>query len=233
MALMPSWGGDRMQRSELGDLLKLEVDLIPKGNHNRPGVAIAPKFITIHNTDNTDPGADAHAHARYLNKTGYYIHNGMKIWTSWHYSVDDVRVVNHLPVNEEGYHAHQQANMSSVGIEICMNKGIDQAAANLRAARLVAALLYDLGIGIDALRKHQDWTGKQCPRLLLGPTEWQGFKNMVSGALKVTEGPRGDFVAPAAERVPIEHDSVPAEDIPPDIEHVPIPREFLSTSSGV
>jgi hypothetical protein len=73
---------------------------------------------------------------------------------SWHYTIDDKVVVNHLPLDEEGYHAHEDANMSSIGIEICMNEGIDRAAADLRAARLAAALLYDLRLDADVLKKN-------------------------------------------------------------------------------
>ena len=56
-----------------------------------------------------------------------------------------------------------------------MHREIDQPAADARAARLVAALLVDLrlGLGRDAIRTHQFWTGKACPTLLL--PRWQPF----------------------------------------------------------
>ncbi len=41
-------------RKKLGESLNLEIDLIPESNSNRSGIRITPRFITIHNTDNTD-----------------------------------------------------------------------------------------------------------------------------------------------------------------------------------
>lgn len=216
-----------MQREEFELLVNLEVDLIPQGMHNRPETIIDPKYVTIHNTSNTDAGADARAHARYLSKTGYYMYKGKKIWTSWHYTVDDKRVVNHLPLDEEGYHAHQEANTSSIGIEICMNAGIDRAAADLRAARVTAALLYDLGLSADAIKTHQDWTGKKCPELLLAAGKWKAFKDTVISEFNTIDPPQGDAVPALMLRKPEEQDA-PLE----DVDHEPIPKEFLSAPNA-
>jgi len=92
--------------------------------------------------------------------------NLKKNWVSWHYTVDDKRVVKHLPTNEKGWHAGP-GNQESIGIEICMNSGIDQAAAFDRTARLAAALLHDLGLSLTDVVTHRFWTGKKCPQLLL------------------------------------------------------------------
>ena len=41
--------------------------IVPKGNENiRPGYAMNPKYITIHETDNYSVGANARNHAIYL-----------------------------------------------------------------------------------------------------------------------------------------------------------------------
>ncbi len=190
-----------MDRQELDSLINIEDNLIPAEKHNRPGDKIRPTYITIHNTGNSTTGADARAHAKYLNKTGYYVHNGKKIWTSWHFTVDDERAVRHLPLNELAYHAHSRANGSSLAIEICMDNGSDQDAANLRAARLVAALMYDLALPISRVRTHHDWTGKACPELLLddgrpGRT-WDAFKETVLSQYRGIE-PAKEF--PAEDR---------------------------------
>jgi N-acetylmuramoyl-L-alanine amidase CwlA len=165
-----------MDRSELGQLLNLSEELIPVGKQNRPGTRIRPSFVTMHNTSNANAGADARAHSRFVRNTGYYMHNGKKNWVSWHYSVDDRCVLKHLPANEKGYHAGS-GNSVSIGIEVCMHQGIDRAEADLRAARLAAALLFDFGLGIGALRTHKSWTGKLCPTLLL--SHWASFVRKV------------------------------------------------------
>lgn len=115
-----------MTRQEFAALLNLEENIVPIGRRNRPGHLNVPKFVTIHNTDNSNTGADARAHGRFLINTGHYMLNGKQHWVSWHYSVDDKRIVKHLPLNEKAFHA-ASANGQSIAIEVCMNKGIDQA----------------------------------------------------------------------------------------------------------
>jgi len=41
-------------------------DLIPIERANRPGYALTPKFITIHDTGNPNVGANAKAHSIYI-----------------------------------------------------------------------------------------------------------------------------------------------------------------------
>ncbi len=94
-----------MTRQEIINSLNLEENFIPEGRRNRPGSANVAKYITIHNTDNTNVGADARSHGRFLINPGYYILEGKQHWVSWHYSVDDNRVVKHLPLDEKAYHA--------------------------------------------------------------------------------------------------------------------------------
>lgn len=160
-------------RKKVGESLNLELDYIPESNSNRPGTKIIPKFITIHNTDNTSRGADARAHARYVKGS-----DARKRKVSWHYTVDDKRSIKHLPVNEKGWHAGSgKGNKKSIGIEICMNDGIDQEASNRRAATLAAILMYDLDIPLEKVVTHKHWTGKNCPRLLL--RDWDSFKQQI------------------------------------------------------
>lgn len=155
-----------MNRTELGKSLNLSVELIAKGRPNRSGRLISPTYVTIHNTSNDGPGADADAHSRFVRNKGYYEWIGKKRFVSWHYSVDDKQVIKHLPINEHAIHAGP-GNGQSIAIEICMHKGIDQSSANSRAARLVAALMNDLGIARDKIVPHKHWTNKTCPVLLL------------------------------------------------------------------
>ena len=174
-----------MTRQEFGQLLNLETNLIPKGKRNRPGKSNKAKYITIHNTGNANKTADADAHANFLNRRGYYELKGKKIWVSWNYTVDDNKVVKHLPVNEMGYHS-KSGNKKSIGIEICMHKGIDQEAAFLRAARLAAILLFDLKSlngNFNRVVPHYRWTKKNCPVLLLDDgkpgKKWDKFKQLI------------------------------------------------------
>ena len=170
----------KIQRSQLGKQLNLKILEIPAGRPNRPGSPLRATKITIHNTDNTSFGADAEKHSKFLNETGYYIHNGKKISVSWHYTVDDDSCVRHLPLNEVGWHAGKDGNANSIGIEICMNAGIDQSAAFDRAIKLIACLCFDMGLDPSTdVVPHMTWTGKKCPSLLLDKgkvgAKWQSF----------------------------------------------------------
>lgn len=139
---------------------------IPPGRKNRPGVKRTPKWIVIHDTAN--PGADALNHAGYL--------ENQKTEASWHYTVDDRRIVQHLPLDESAYHAGDGArgpgNLYGIGIEICEFKGDDAQArrdlAEDNAAWLVARLLRQYGWGIDQVKQHHDFSPwkKDCPRVL-------------------------------------------------------------------
>ena len=149
--------------------LNLHQEFIPAGASNRPGRALKIEFITIHNTDNSAPGANAKAHARYMNGDDARRRN-----VSWHYTVDDKETYKHLPLAEQGFHAGTSlGNQVSVGIEICQHQGIDQDAANDRAALLVALLMRTYDIPIEHVVPHKHWSGKQCPRLLLA--HWDEF----------------------------------------------------------
>ena len=161
------------------DKINLKVELIPEDRPNRPGTSIRPTHVTIHNTSNTNRGADANAHSRFVRYTGYYEHNGKKNWVSWHYTVDDRVAIRHLPDTEKGWHAGENGNAKSIAIEICMHQGINQPAANERAACLTAWLLNEHGLGVDAVVKHQHWTGKRCPALLISDAHWADFISMV------------------------------------------------------
>lgn len=161
-----------MTRQELTTKINIVEQLIPKG-HNRPGEIIKPIYITIHNTSNSNLGADAVRHSKFVRETGYYVLNGKKNPVSWHYTVDDKMVIQQLPTNEKAFHARTEANSISLAIEICMHQGINQNAANLKTAQLVSLLCFDLKIPIANIVTHKKWTGKNCPELLL--KNWNGF----------------------------------------------------------
>ena len=158
--------------------LNIVVDLIPVGHSNRPGTPLKPTKVTIHNTDNDSPGADARAHAQYQKGT-----DAQQRQVSWHFTVDDRSVYQSLPVNEVGWHAGTHAgNHQSIGIEICENQGIDQQAANDRAALLTAVQLHELGIPLsNNVVQHHDWSTKDCPALLRHPaSKWTAFLQKVA-----------------------------------------------------
>ena len=147
--------------------MQIIQDFIAKGRINRPGTINSCKFITIHETANTKRGADAKAHAAYI-KT-------LKEKTSWHYTVDDKSIYQHLPDSEKSYHTSKaEANESSIAIEICVNEDGNYTDAVTNAVWLVRKLMKEYGIGASNIKTHRDWTGKDCPKALVGEL-WNDF----------------------------------------------------------
>lgn len=175
--------------------LNIVVDLVPRENSNRPGTPLHPTKITIHNTDNDDPGADARAHCQYMKGK-----DAQTRQVSWHFTVDDHSIYQSIPVDEVGWHAgRHDGNSQSIGIEICQNHGIDHNAAIDRAARLTALMLHELGVSLNGnVVQHYDWSRKDCPMLLRHPASgWTTFLAKVAtyhGAPATS--PENDHAAP-------------------------------------
>ncbi len=155
------------------------VDLIPQGRRNRPGYRLIPRYITIHDTANPNVGADARAHARYLKGD-----SAAAIPASWHFTVDDTVIYQHLPLDENGWHAGDgtggAGNRTSIGIEICENKDGIRVEAERNAAWLTARLLRDFSLELAQVKQHHHWSGKNCPRVLRErPGGWSSFLEAV------------------------------------------------------
>lgn len=178
------------QSTKESDDMTIIQDLIPKGRKNRPGRVNPMLYITVHDTDNVNKGADALAHASYLKGDA-----AVKAQVSWHYTVDDKRVVQHIPDNEDAWHAGDGAgngNRKSIGIEICTNSDGNRTMAVDNAAELVAKLCKEHNIPIENVVQHNHWNGKNCPRLLRAgnPYSWDTFitkvRNLVEKPAETT-----------------------------------------------
>ncbi|AZJ43687.1 N-acetylmuramoyl-L-alanine amidase [Bacillus velezensis] len=157
-------------------MVKITKDFIPVGHNNRPGYAMNPAYITVHNTANTARGANAAMHARY--------EKNPETPTSWHFTVDEKEIYQHLPLNENGWHAGDgnsgTGNRKSIGIEICENSDGDFEKAVVNAQWLIKKLMKEQGISLANVVPHQHWSGKYCPHKLLD--RWDSFKAGISGA---------------------------------------------------
>ena len=161
--------------------IAIQTDYIPQGRKNRPGGLNLCSYLTIHETGNAARGADAAAHASYLK--GDSAANAM---VSWHYTVDDHAIVQHLPDTETAYHAGDgksgPGNATSIGVEICVNAGGDFEAAKANAAALVRLLMEEHGIHIDHVVQHNHWNGKDCPKTIRAtPGAWEAFLALCRG----------------------------------------------------
>ena len=150
-------------------------DFIPKGRKNRPGRVNPMKFITLHNTGNASKGAGAKNHAAYVKSD-----SAANALVSWHYTIDSHDIYQHLPDNEDGFHAGDgggNGNRQSIGLEICMNSDGDILKATDKAAELTAFLCKKYNIPIENVVQHNRWSGKNCPQLIRAgkPYDWGTF----------------------------------------------------------
>ena len=155
--------------------IKIIQDFIPKGRKNRPGYPMTPKYITIHETGSFGKGANAKAHAKYIKSD-----DAANRPASWHFTVDDKVIYQHLPLNENGWHAGDggsgTGNRQSIGIEICVNSDGNFEKAVQNAQWLVRKLMVEFNIPIENIKQHYDWSGKNCPYTIRKtPNCWKNF----------------------------------------------------------
>ena len=182
--LSPIRGYQIASRTSTGQITPPELNItqifIPAGATNRPGRVNNMLYVTIHETDNTTAGANARGHAAWLNTPGTAV--------SWHYTVDDTEIIQHLPETEDAFHAGDGAgsgNRHSIGIEICVNEDGDFAKAVARAIELTADICARRNIPITNVLQHFHWSGKHCPRNIREgrPFGWNVFINNVVAAM--------------------------------------------------
>lgn len=162
------------QRPTVTDIdgIPLHTVFIPEGAPGRPGIQRTVTSITIHETANPNEGADAQAHSDYLTTTSDEV--------SWHYTVDDHEIYQHLPDNEEAWHSgDREGNHSSIGIELCVNSDGDFDKTMENAAKLTAFLLKEYHLTMDDVKQHYDFNGKDCPLTIRETGRWDEFLGMV------------------------------------------------------
>ena len=153
------------------------TDHIPKSTpHNRrPGTVMAATTITVHNTANEKSTA--------ANERAWLTNPSNSRTASYHIVVDEREAVEVLPLNEVGWHAGDgsgaaSGNRTSIGIEICESGNYEKTLAN--AISLVAKMLHERGWDTSKLRRHYDWSGKICPRLMYDNGSWRGWGDFVA-----------------------------------------------------
>jgi N-acetylmuramoyl-L-alanine amidase CwlA len=168
--------------SEVGGVPVI-TDFLPAGTMARPGQERKIEYVVIHETGNTGRNANAASHNNYLHDTA---DSQMK---SWHYTVDDHEIYYHIPDNEIAFHAgdglsRDGGNLNGIGIEMCVNPENDYEQTLKNTAALTAMLLTDYDLDINDVKTHHDFSGKDCPEILLGEGRWDEFIGMVEQELK-------------------------------------------------
>jgi hypothetical protein len=159
------------------------VDILPKKSNYSKWIKKDNEYLTNHNTGNSSKGANALMHAKYL--------KGITESKSWHITVDDKYIIQHLPLNVNGWHCtdgvgSHSGNMNSIGIEGCMNSDGDWTKTRLNMIKVNVWLMDNLKnlIG-DNWKKtivpHKHWYNKNCPSVILA--EPGGFDKFVQDCI--------------------------------------------------
>ena len=155
-----------------------------------------PRFITVHSTQNYD--GDAWDHARALERGKLRApkrRGGNRIgYLTWHFTVQQDVVMQHLPTNEQGEHADFDGvgNNYSIGIEMCEHRGNSRSQTLERTAKLCASLMHQYNLPLRSVVPHYHWPRKgmkpehkNCPHYLMTNgrpgRKWNDFLQLVKG----------------------------------------------------
>lgn len=166
-------------------MVKIVQDLISESKYETQcPYPMVPEYITIHNTAND---ASARNEIAYMKRNDY---------NSYHFAVDDVEARQGLPLDRNNFScgdgANGTGNRKSIAIEICYSKsgGARYTQAEENCVQLVAYLLKKYGLGVDRIKKHQDWSFKFCPHRILAENRWESFKTRVKDAMGGSPSPQ-------------------------------------------
>lgn len=170
--------------------IDFNVMLVPKTNEKaRPNHEMKARSITIHETDNTDNGANAYNHSQYL--------RNVEECVGWHFVVDSESIYQNIPINENVWHSgdggYGEGNRSSIAIEMCVNNDGDFEKTKENTRKLVQYLMK--ATGIKEIYPHKHWSNKECPKNVL-LSGWTQFLNW----LQVDYGKEDEYIIIKTER---------------------------------
>lgn len=184
-----------------------------KGGNVRPGYALSDipepaityndknvHWITVHDTANTDPSSSALSHANYL--LGQAANNGATV--SWHYTIDDYEMYQHIPEGEVAWHAGDGSalvgqhatylgggNRNAIAIEMNVGMGDDLYRTWQRTAKWASQTLVKYNLPREHIKFHQHFSGKHCPNALLVSGLEPKFQKMADVEYKVASNYSG------------------------------------------
>lgn len=180
---------ESVSRYYFGDYEINQSKMVPVSSGIRPGEPMDPHpegitqynpdnvyWVVIHDTANTNPGSGALAHANYLLSNAM---SGVELWASWHFTIDDKALYQHIPETERAFHAGDGStrpgtattylgggNRNGIGIETGVNQDADVYRIWQRTAKLGTDLLIKYNLPLTNMRYHVDFSGKNCPQTM-------------------------------------------------------------------
>lgn len=152
-----------------------------------------PQYIVIHDTGMPQPNDNAAGLNKYIHEQANSLNGRV---ASWHFSIDDHEVYQHVPTDEIAWHAGDGTrkfgekaynvsankydlgggNQNGIGIETCINPGNDYEMTLNRTAKLVAMLLHQYNLDLSRIKQHYDFSSKNCPNVIRSTSGlWEHF----------------------------------------------------------
>ncbi|MEG0282010.1 MAG: N-acetylmuramoyl-L-alanine amidase [Clostridia bacterium] len=162
---------------------------VPENSKCILGIPMIPKYITIHEAETGI--TDAPMFRNYMYYRNLLLHpkyNREKV--GYHYIVDDEKAYAFIPDNMKAYHCGDgefgTGNSESIGVERCVNEGIDHMKAIHIQAKLTAHIANKYSIPLTNIMMHKDWSGKDCPSRLIHNVfiSWDEFISLVEKYMK-------------------------------------------------
>lgn len=148
------------------------------------------KYIVIHDTGNSTPGAGANAHKKYFltterkasadflveEDTVIKLNNYYKYFT-WHCG--------------DGRGKYGITNSNSIGIEMCINAGSNYQKTVNNTIKLTYKLMQELDIPLNRVVRHYDASRKRCPGSMAAKNwdKWYRFKQSLKAYIDEQQGP--------------------------------------------
>lgn len=164
---------------------EIDVQLLDINEYSRPGTESDPiTGIVIHYTAN--PESTAQNNRDYFNS----LQDGHGDYISSHFVVGlEGEIVQCVPTWEIAY-ASNERNHDTISIECCHEDetGVFNEETYISMVKLTAFLCDKYNLKTDAVIRHYDVTGKNCPKYFVENEEaWKLFKSDVAAALKKTK----------------------------------------------
>jgi len=156
---------------------------MPQIAYNRSARTEKPRFIVVHTTGNTRPGADAAAHFAYWNSGNVGQSADFVVDASGALQINDYTKYYTWHCGD-GKGRYGITNGNSIGVEICVNADGDFEKALSHAVTLIRKLQAETGI--ENVVRHYDASRKICPAAL-AENNWEKWKELKRRVAEVEE----------------------------------------------
>lgn len=104
---------------------------------------------------------------------------------SWNYQVDAYNIYQSFDDKVMCWHAGDgmspgSGNSNGIGIEMCINQDGNYEGAMHNDAKLVAYLMNKYNLGMENVKRHFDFSGKECPSYMIRTGRWNEFLTLVN-----------------------------------------------------